>query len=173
VPTPAERFQSFDDASLAELAQLVGGQQQAALATLDGGAPYTAMVAYVPEPDWGSFLVHLSDLSAHKGHLRADPRTSLLVFEPDDGRREILAHRRLSLSCHAELLSRSEPEYAVAEACYLARLPAQQLMFTLPGFDLVRLVPARGLFNAGFGRAYPVTVPDLAAAAHRMMAVGA
>ena len=167
MPAPGERYQRFDPASLGELAALIADHRQAALATLADGAPYTAMAAYVPEPDGSAFLVHLSDLSPHKAQLRADPRCSLLIFEPDDGRREILAHRRLSLSCRAELLPRGTPAYEAAKASYLARLPGHQLMFTLPDFDLVRLVPSAGLLNAGFGRAYPVTVEDLAAAARQ------
>jgi putative heme iron utilization protein len=37
-------------------------------------------------------------------------------------------------------------------------------MFGLGDFDLLRLSPEQGLMNAGFGRAYPVTPADLAAA---------
>lgn len=160
-----ERYQTFDEASLALLATLIRDHRQAMLATVSEGAPYAAMTAYVPEPDFGSFLVHLSDLAPHKGHLRADPRASLIICEPDNGKTEIMQHKRVSLECLAEVIPKESAAYAAARERYLGRLPAHELMFTLKGFDLVRLVPQRGLLNAGFGRAYKVTPADLTAAA--------
>lgn len=164
---PKDMLQPFDDASWAKLGELVARHRQAVLATLDGGAPYTAMVAYAPEPGFGAFLVHLSDLSAHKQHLRADPRVSLIVCEPDNGRTEILQHARVALACRAVIVAKGTDAHAAAKACYLARFPAHQMMFGLGDFDLVRLAPREGLMNAGFGRAFRVTPADLAAAAAR------
>jgi hypothetical protein len=161
----ADSFQTFDEASLAVLAALIRDHRQAALATVDGGAPYTAMTAYVPEPGFAGFLVHLSDLAPHKAHLRADPAVSLIIFEPDDGRTEILQHKRASFECRAEVVPKGTAAYDVARERYLQRFPKHALMFALQDFDLVRLVPRRGLLNAGFGRAYQVTPADLAAAA--------
>ena len=165
MPTARDPYRTFDDASLAELAALLAGARQAALATLDAGAPYAAMTAFTAEPGLRGFLVHLSDLSAHKGHLRADPRASLLVCEPDDGQRDVLQHRRVALACRAEVLAKGGPDYLAGKAVYLARFPGHRVTFGLADFDLVRLVPTGGLLNAGFGRAYRVTPADLAAAA--------
>jgi hypothetical protein len=123
------------------------------------------MVAYVPEPGFGGFLVHLSNLSAHKQHLRAEPRVSLIVFEPDNGRTEILQHARVSMDCTATVVAKDSDDYAASKTHYLARFPRHELMFTLGDFDLVRLLPRAGLLNAGFGRAFKVTPADLAAAA--------
>lgn len=162
---PVDTFQTFDAESLAKLAALISGHRQAVLATLHAGAPYTAMVAYAPEPGFGGFLVHLSELSAHKQHLRADPRVSLMIFEPDNGHTEILQHARVTLGCTAAVIAKDSEDYATAKARYLACFPRHELMFTLGDFDLVRLAPQDGLLNAGFGRAFKVTPADLAAAA--------
>jgi putative heme iron utilization protein len=156
-----------DERALAELAALIRDHRQAVLATLDAGAPYVAMLAYVPEPDFSACLIHLSDLAAHKRHLRADPHCALLIFEPDDGRREILQHRRVSIACRGEIVPKHGPEYEAGRERYLAALPMHRLMFGLTDFDLVRLVPVQGLLNAGFGRAFRLTPDDLAAAARR------
>lgn len=159
-------LQTFDAASWTQLGQLVAGQRQAVLATLDeAGLPYTAMVAYVPEAGFAGFLLHLSELSAHKGHLRARPEVSLMLFQPDRGQGEILAHHRLGLSCQAQVLERGSAEEAAARETYLARLPGHEMMFRLADFHLVRLTPRRGFFNAGFGRAFAVAPEDLAQAA--------
>jgi len=162
---PVDRYQTFDAASLATLAGLIANHRQAVMATLDAGAPYTAMLSYLPEPGFAAFLVHLSDLSPHKRHLRDDPRASLIIFEPDNGRTEILQHARVSLRCTASFVAKDSDDYAAAKAHYLARYPGHKVMFGLADFDLVRLTPIEGLMNAGFGRAFKVTPQDLAQAA--------
>ena len=165
MPATNERFRTFDDTALAVLAALLRDHRQAVLATLDGqGHPHTAMVAYVPETDFTGLLLHLSDLSAHKGYLRSDSRVSLLVFQPDNGLTEILQHQRLSLACAAKLVPKGGEAFARARDTYLGRFPQHRMMFDLGDFDLVRLVPEHGLLNAGFGRAFPVTPADLVAA---------
>lgn len=168
-----DMLQTFDDAALVRLGRLVADNRQAVLATVTpDGRPYTAMVAYTPEPGNEAFLVHLSDLSAHKGHLRADERVSLMLFDPDKGGGEILLHARLNLGCRARILAKESEEEAAARQTYLARFPGHQLMFTLKDFDLVRLEPQEGLLNAGFGKAYAVRPEDLGRAAELAAAVG-
>ena len=75
---------------------------------------------------------------------------------------------RLTLRCRAEALVPQSDDHAAASASYLARLPNHQLMFSLKDFGLVRLIPEGGTYVAGFGRAFPVTPADLAAAARRL-----
>jgi len=165
-------FQTFDPESLAWLGAIVRDQRQAALATLADGAPSVSMVAAVAEPGWGSLLLHLSELAAHKRNLRADPRCSLLLVEPGDGPAELLQRRRVALDGTAELLDKESADYAAAKACYLTALPRHAMMFGLADFDLVRVTVTGGLLNAGFGQAYRVTPEDLAAAAEAASATG-
>lgn len=150
-------LQPLDAAARSKLGSLIGEHRQSVLATLDpNGGPYTAMTAYVHQPEAGGFLLHLSELSAHKRQLRADPRCSLMIFEPDDGSGELLQRCRLSLSCQARILPKDGPDYAAAKAVYLERLPSHAMMFGLGDFDLFLLEPQGGLMNAGFGRAYAI-----------------
>ena len=162
---PKDPLRPFDDAAALTLARLIRDHRQAALATLSDGRPSVSMVACVPESGFDGFLLHLSDLAAHKRHLRADPRCSLLVFEPDDPRVEVLMRKRVSLDCTAAVIDKASPAYESAKATYLASLPKHQMMFQLGDFDLVRLAPTGGLLNAGFGQAYRLTPDELAMAA--------
>jgi len=165
MPNPtSELFQPFDAESLGWLAAIVHDQRQAALATLADGSPNLSMVAAVPEPGYDAFLLHLSELAAHKRNLRADPRCSLLLVQLGDGPAELLQRRRVALDCTAVLLDKAADDYAAAKARYLEALPRHTMMFQLADFDLVRLTVAGGLLNAGFGKAYRVTPADLAAA---------
>lgn len=168
MPEPiGEMFQTFDDESLGWLAAIVRDQRQAALATLADGAPSVTLVTAVPEPGYGTFLLHLSELAAHKRNLRADPRCGLLLVEPGDSPAEVLQRRRLSLDAAATFLDKAGDDYQAAKERYLAALPRHAMMFQLADFDLVRLAARGGLLNAGFGKAYPVTPADLSAAAAR------
>ena len=142
--------------------------RQAVLATANDGAPFTAMVSYaeegvppaVPDPDHllagASFLVHLSELSAHKRHLRANPRCSLLIAEPDPGRGDVMSLSRLSVQGVAALVPKATIEYDDAKARYLSKLPTSAMMFSLQDFDLFRIHVTGGRFIAGFGRVFNV-----------------
>lgn len=160
-----ERYQVFDDEARGELGGLLRGHRQAALGSLgEDGAPHVTMVACALEEAPPAFLLHLSELAPHKARLRRDPRCSLMVFEPAREGRELLSLQRVSFACRAELLARDGEGYAEAKAAYLAALPKHEMMFSLSDFDLLRLHPNEGLWNAGFGRAYRVSEEELAAA---------
>jgi len=164
VSTPRDPFRTPDERALRELATLIAAGRQAVLATVEDGAPTTAMVAYVAEPGFAGFLLHLSDLAAHKRQLRAEPRVSLLVCEPDDGAGEVLVRRRVGLDCRSAIVPKGTPEGNEAREWYLARFPGHAMTFDLADFDLVRLAPERGIFNAGFGRAFRIEATHLAEA---------
>lgn len=153
---------------LAELHDFIRRYRQATLATVDGGVPHTAMVSYAEEPSRSgqtksdqplagmTLLIHLSDLGSHKRHLRADPRCSLLIAEPDSGRGEVLSLSRVALQGVASLIPKGTIEYDDARQRYLAKLPTSAMMFALADFDLFRIHVTGGRFIAGFGRALTV-----------------
>lgn len=147
------------------VAALLRGQRQAALGTLADGAPAVSMVAFAAEPSFGGVLLHLSGLAAHTRQLLAEPRCSLLIAEPDDGRDDVQTLARLTLSCRAAAIPRDTPEYDAARATYLARLPAAELLFGFGDFGLFRLVPDGARYVGGFARAYTLTPEHLRQAA--------
>ena len=150
---------------LATIAALIRSQRQAALGTLADGAPFVSLVAYATEPDFGGFLLHLSRLSPHTRHLHADPCSSLLITEPDDGRDDPQTLARITLVGNTEPVSRDHVNYATARARYLDRLPAAALWFDFPDFMLFRFVPAEARYVGGFARAYMLTAEHLRQAA--------
>ena len=147
------------------MAGLLRGQRQAGLGTLPGGAPFVSMVAYAAEPDFGGFLLHLSRLAPHTGALLADPRASLLVCEPDDGRADVQTLARVTLIGTAAPLDPAGEAYAAAQALYLARLPAAEMLFAFPDFALFRFVPSEARYVGGFARAFTMAPKHLAQAA--------
>jgi putative heme iron utilization protein len=146
-----------------ELRDFIRVHRQLTLAVSQADVPFTAMSAYVPEPDLRSVLIHLSNLSAHKRMLANNPKCSLLIAEPDDGRAEVMSLARVTLQGVATTIDKASDDYAQAKARFMARLPASAVMFGLPDFDLIRITITDGRYIAGFGKAFPFTAEDLAA----------
>jgi len=154
-------MQTTGEAPLDEVRAFILARRQAVLAVCDDCEPLTAMTAYVAEPGLAGLLIHLSDLSPHKRVLLKQPRCSLLIAEPDDGRAEVMSLARVMLQGVAAKIEKSSDDYEAAKARFLARLPASKLMFDLPDFDLFRIAPTGGRFIGGFGRAFAFSAEQL------------
>lgn len=150
---------------LATIAALIRGQRLAALGTLHDERPFTSMVAYAVEPDFGGVLLHLSRLAVHTKYLLAQPQAALLIHEPDDGRDDPQTLARITLNGAATLIPAESAAYAGARACYLARQPAGAALFEFPDFILFRLAPSEARYVGGFGRIYTLTPEQLRKAA--------
>jgi putative heme iron utilization protein len=146
---------------LATIAALIREQHQAALGTLHEQAPFVSMVAYAAEPDFGGVLLHLSQLAPHTKNLLAAPAASLLICERDDGRDDVQTLARITLTGEAKSLDAASAEYASARDWYLARLPAAEMLFSLPDFLLFRFVPREARYVGGFARIYTLTIEHL------------
>jgi putative heme iron utilization protein len=146
------------------IATLIGSQRVAALGTL-GDGPFVSMVAYAAEPDFGGLLLHLSRLAVHTQQLLAAPRSSLLICERDDGRDDVQTLARITLGGDATPIPAASAAYAAARACYLARLPAAEMLFDFPDFALFRFIPSEARYVGGFARIYTLTPAQLRQAA--------
>lgn len=145
---------------------LIVDGRQAALGTLDAGAPFVSMVLYAtmarPESPL-SLLIHVSRLSAHTRQMLDDPRTSLLIMQPDIGTGDPQALPRITLQTLARPIPPDDPAYPDARAAYLARLPQQEYLFSFPDFSLFQLEARSARYVGGFARAFSLDVHQLAA----------
>jgi len=69
-----------------KLAHMIRSNRVAGLGTLRDGAPLVSMIAYLPEDDFSTFYIHISQLAQHTRAMLADARVGLLISEADDGR---------------------------------------------------------------------------------------
>ncbi|WP_298818849.1 HugZ family pyridoxamine 5'-phosphate oxidase [Chloroflexus sp.] len=149
------------------LRRLIEEHHTAALGTITPeGAPFVSYVLYAVERRDGyapGLLLLLSRLAAHTGHLRADPRLSLLITASPDSVPDPQAVARVTLQGVAQPVFRDAPDYAEAQACYLARLPGQQHLFSLPDFTLFRVELREARYVGGFGRAFTLDAARLTA----------
>ena len=143
------RMRETTPEALAEARALLAKARHGALATLDptDGHPMASRVA-LAHLEEGTPFVLVSDLSAHSGALKADPRCSLLVGEVGKG--DPLAYPRLTLKCRAEPL----PRTAELRARFLEVHPKAELYIDLGDFSFFSLKLEAVSFVAGFGRAY-------------------
>lgn len=151
----------------AALRALVEGRRQAALGTLDNGAPFVSMVLYALQRRAGlppAALIYVSRLSAHTRQLLADPRTSLLIALPDVGEGDPQALARVTLQCLAVPLAADAPDFAEVRAAYLGRLPQQEYLFGFPDFTMFRLELLEARYVGGFARALSLSAAQLAEA---------
>jgi putative heme iron utilization protein len=142
-------------------AALIRRCRVAALATLRDGAPSVSMVPYALTLDPFAIVVLVSELAAHTGEMRADPRVALLIREPEsDAPPHQLA--RVSIQGAAAPLSLDDARRAPARLAYLARFPDVSGLFDLGDFHLFAIAPATIRVVAGFARAASVTPALLA-----------
>jgi heme iron utilization protein len=146
---PQAEAAKFDPVAEAKL--LLRTTRAAALGTLvpDTGQPFTSLVNVATAPDSSPILL-LSELAAHRRHLAADPRLSLLFYAP--GRGDPLAHPRLTILGRAHCIGEAETRAAL-RARFLARHPKSELYADFPDFSFFAVDIEGAHLNGGFARA--------------------
>jgi hypothetical protein len=146
----------------AQLRQLLHQRSVAALGTVHAGAPYVSMVPYAIAPDASGLVIHVSSLSSHTKHMRADPRVSLLVMQEEGGGTSALALPRASIQGTALEVAPDSPELPGLRAAYLERFPEASEMFGFTDFSLFRIQPESVRFVAGFAQAHTFSAGSFA-----------
>ncbi len=150
-----------DDEARALARQLLAEARFAALAVTDRetGTPTVSRIALVPGPD-GAPLTLISQLSAHTGHLLADPRCSLLVGEPGPTG-DPLTHPRMTLACEACFIRHGEDGREVLRDHYLGLYPKAKLYVDFADFMFASFAVTAAALNGGFGKAFHLSPADL------------
>jgi len=134
--------------------KLLRAARAATLASVAEGQPYAALVTPATAPDL-SILLWLSTLSAHTGHLMAEPRCAVMVCGMAEGANPQTAPR-LSVTGLAEQVGD-----AALKSRWLAIHPYAALSADFADFGLWRIRPMGGNFVAGFARATRLRRADL------------
>ena len=154
----------MDGETLDLLVRLVRGQRVAALGTLRNGAPNVSLVSYLAAPDGSAFWMRLSRLAWHTQDLLQDPRASLAIAEPDDGRADPQTLMRVTIRGEA-LPPDREPSSLKDD--WLKKFPESGVTFELADFSFWRVVPRDARFVAGLGRTHNFSAAELRAATSR------
>ena len=152
-------IRTTDDDARALARNLVRASPFASLATLSGdGFPLSTLISIATGMD-GSPLILVSRLSGHTTNLLADVRCSLLFQRTGKG--DPLAHPRISVKGHAEIVERESPDGHVFRRRFLARQPKSELYIDFPDFLFLRIGMLSASLNGGFGKAFELGPPDL------------
>ncbi len=147
------------------LAQLIRGQQIAALGTLRDGFPYVSMILFVPAIDFSVFYTHISRLANHTQDILKDPRVGLMIADCDRGEQNPQLLGRLSITGHASEFPADAADYPAIKELYLARFPQASANFFLKDFSIFQIQPAEARYVAGFGQIFNPTLEDFKQAA--------
>jgi putative heme iron utilization protein len=124
------------------------------------GTPDASVAATLLGAD-GAFVIYVSGLAAHTRHLRANPRASVLLIDPETTPGNPLARRRLTFACAAEPVARDSTPHAEMVSAFRQKFGATiDVMAPLPDFQFFRLLPQTGRVVAGFGAAFEVNPRD-------------
>lgn len=141
---------------------LISGARFGAIGVIDPDTqmPMVTRIAIGQTPD-GTPLTLISDLSSHTKALKADPRCSLLVGEPEE-KGDPLTHPRLTLQCRADFIAHSDPAYKEMRDHYLTTHPKAKLYIDFADFSFALFTIQQAHLNGGFGKAFHLTPEDLA-----------
>jgi len=124
------------------------------------GTPDASVAAALLDAD-GAFVIYVSGLAAHTRHLRANPRASVLLIEPETNPGNPLARRRLTFACAAEPVARDSTPHTEMLSAFRQKFGVTiDVMAPLPDFQFFRLLPQTGRVVAGFGAAFAVNPRD-------------
>jgi hypothetical protein len=142
--------------------QLLVEQRWAALATLgEDGRPMASFVAYVPEPGFNGFLLHVSRLAAHTRNLLARPAVALGISDADTGEGDPQLLARITIHGSVSVIQRGTADYLASRELYVEKLPQAEQLFGFEDFVLVRLYPHEARFVGGFAQAFRLSAEQL------------
>lgn len=173
MPAPERKdpIRPTDDTARSLGKELLRSARSGSLATLGrDGHPAASLVSLATDVD-GTPLILVSALSAHTGHLEADPRCSLLLSP--GGKGDPLAHARITLKLRAAKVDRETPDGARIRRRFLSRQPKAALYADFGDFSFFSLSIEGASLNGGFGRAYELAPSDLLSEAVAAQAIAA
>lgn len=125
------------------------------LSTLDQNSKPRASYAPFVEGNDGCFYIFVSQLAAHTQDLLINSEVSILLLEDEKESRQIFARQRISYQCQVEVVESDNRSYTIILDDMEKRFGnVVDLLRTLPDFILFRLVPYKGQYVKGFGKAY-------------------
>lgn len=117
------------------------------------GRPHVGLLPFVTTSDYGSVVVHASQLARHSRGLQPGSRFSILIHSGVDDESDALEVPRVTISGTVHLVAQSDLEYEALRKAYVRRFPSSKKTFSLGDFNLYRLHFEWGRLVSGFARA--------------------
>jgi len=127
------------------------------LSTLgEDNEPHSGYTPFLADQD--GILIFVSRLALHTRDLLANGKVSAMMISDEADSAQIFARTRVSYQCRADQIFPTDENYEAKLDQFQQRHGKMiGLLRQLPDFVLFRLVPLRGQFVMGFGKAYKLT----------------
>lgn len=144
-----------------EIAEFRQQQKTLQLATLSSkGIPHASYSPFIFQAD--GYYILVSDIAQHGQNLKACQNISIMMVEDEQNARSIYARKRLSFDAKAVDVNRESEQWQSAIAAMEDRFgDIVSNLSTLGDFHLYQLIPERGRFVKGFGKAFDVSGEDM------------
>ncbi|MCK6264195.1 heme utilization protein HutZ [Vibrio sp. ZSDE26] len=160
-----DKQQRLQDRLGPEIQEFRDSCQTLQLATLNEGIPH---VSYAPfaHTSQGYFIL-ISDIAQHGQNLKQSTSVSLMMIEDESQAKSIYARRRLSFDSQAACIDKQSEMGIEAIAALRSRFgEIIDNLSTLDDFNLYQLMPEKGRYVKGFGKAFNVSGNDLLSFLH-------
>ena len=129
------------------------------LGVLVDGRPHVGLLPFVAESDYGSALIHASQLARHSRGLQPGSPYSILIHACEEQEKDALQVPRITISGTVQLVAQADADFDAARQAYIDRFPSSEQTFLLGDFNLYRLHFEWGRLVSGFARAVTLS-PD-------------
>lgn len=145
-----------------EVMDFIHSRQSLQLASIsEAGEPFASYAPFAIGDD--CLYVLLSEIALHAINLQANPTASVLIIEDEDSAGELFARIRVNYAMRAELISYNSADWQTGMSQLTARHGERpKNLGEHTDFKMFRLVPTRGRYVKGFGKAYTLAGNSLA-----------
>lgn len=145
-----------------EVLTFINSRRSLQLASLDQeGVPFASYAPFAVGEE--CLYVLLSEIALHARNLLANPTASVLIIEDEDSASELFARIRVNYTVRAEHLEFDTVDWEAAMQALAARHGDRpRKLGEHADFKMFRLVPERGRYVKGFGKAYTLAGESLA-----------
>lgn len=117
------------------------------------GEPFASYAPFALGED--CLYVLISDIALHARNLRANPTASVLILEDESQAEELFARIRVSYNMRVEHIDVNAEGWETGIQTLENRLGSRSRSLSeLSDFHLFKLIPKRGRYVKGFGKAY-------------------
>jgi len=142
--------------------QLIEQQQSLFLSTISKEisegicVPHSSYAPFVRAHEEQAFYVFLSDLSEHSHYLRANPNASILIIEDEGKTEQIFARVRVQYNVLGQLIENEQERQKAIEIMQQSFGEIIEVLRSLSDFRIYKLIPQKGRYVEGFGRAFNI-----------------
>lgn len=137
-----------------EIINFVHSRKSLHLASIgEDGEPFASYAPFAIGQD--CLYVLISDIALHAKNLKANNKASVLVVEDEDSAEELFARIRVNYTMRVEHIAVNSDGWTDGINTLAERHgPRSRKLSELSDFNLFKLIPKRGRYVKGFGKAY-------------------